>query len=198
MNIPVSRVAAGLFLAAAAVWPAAPAAARSAVPVTATLPSHCTLQARGTDTWTCDFRSSGGRDRRIVLTWNVYDQHDAPIAGKSDAELRDLFRKAILDAETGRAEWAGSAHQRLSFAFLSPADAEAHGFAVCAQSREVMRATSGERVDRAHLHCWARGQRAGTVVQLLFSVLEFNPASKPVSAGFAKDARAVLSSVHRR
>ena len=92
-----------------------------------------------------------------------------------------------IDARRAEAAESGGDHDRLRYGFLSPAEVP-DGFLACAEMRDVMVLYGSDiRNDRFHLHCWNLNPKAGTAVQALISMIEFNPLDVPVSSALQED-----------
>ncbi len=162
------------------------------MPLGLTTPAGCVLDEDGEGSWSCDYRTAEGKSRRFLVSYQEVRLEQSVVAGLRELDrtsLRLIMESEIekIDARRAEAAESGGDHDRLRYGFLSPAEVP-DGFLACAEMRDVMVLDGSDiRNDRFHLHCWNLNPKAGTAVQALISIIEFNPLDVPVSSALQED-----------
>lgn len=163
------------------------------------LPTQCKMKEVKTGTWICNYVSEDGHNRRIVLDFHEYvlKPQAADILRKMSSEER---RIAFSD-EIARIDKYRDSHRppgdyhRPRYEFLVEGNCPV-GFMACVRSLDDMTIEgSNIRNDRASLHCLAARPDAKAVTQLLFSLIEFNPARSVQETGLEPEFDRIIASI---
>lgn len=181
---------------------ALPVAAADRIPIDIVVPAECVLVRQDKGHWVCNYAMPGflgARDRRIVISLQ-----DIPLQPEALAYLgtlsQDEIGKALEEDIKGIDERRAASHpqgdyERSDYRLLGK-NARPAGLAACSRLMDTMTpAGSSETSTRAGLHCFAIDMKAGTAVQLLVSLLEFNDSTRAPSPTLDRDFDRIVESI---